>query len=319
MADIACFGDLLIDFVPLESGLAMAEVPAFKKAPGGAAANVAVGLARLGVKASFLSKVGDEAFGHFLAKTLAGEGVDIQGLRFDTRARTALAFVTLQADGERDFLFFRHPSADQLYTPGEVDLAVIESASIFHFDSISLSSPQLRETALFAADHARKNNKLISYDVNLRLPLWESEASARSGIREGLKRADIFKLSDDELEFLTGSRDRGGLRAALWHEGAKLACLSLGSKGSVIMDAEREVLVPTVSVKPVDTTGAGDAFVAALLACIHADPDILEHLDRAAEAARFANAAGAATTTERGAIPALPNRQQIEALLAANG
>ena len=154
MADIVCFGDLLIDFVPLESGLAMAEVPAFKKAPGGAAANVAVGLARLGVKSAFMGKVGDEAFGHFLAKTLAGEGVDVSPLRLDKRARTALAFVTLQVNGERDFLFYRHPSADMLFTPDEVDRNAINAASIFHFDSISLAAEQPRQTALFATDYA---------------------------------------------------------------------------------------------------------------------------------------------------------------------
>ncbi len=189
MAEIVCFGDLLIDFVPTESGGSFADLPSFKPAPGGAAANVAVGLVRLGVSSAFMGKVGDEPFGHLLVETLRREGVDVTPIRLDKRARTALAFVTLTAEGERDFLFYRHPSADMLFTPEEVDVEAIRAAKIFHFNSISLASPQSRKTALFAADEAAKAGNLISYDVNLRLPLWGSEAEARKEILEGMKRA----------------------------------------------------------------------------------------------------------------------------------
>ena len=129
MADVVCFGDLLIDFVPTVTGTGLADAPAFVKAPGGAAANVAVGLARLGVTSAFMGKVGDDPFGHFLADTLRGEGVDVGPLRFEPRARTALAFVSLRADGEREFLFYRHPSADMLFTPDEVDADAIAAAT----------------------------------------------------------------------------------------------------------------------------------------------------------------------------------------------
>lgn len=316
MADVLCFGDLLIDFVPLESGLAMADVPAFKKAPGGAAANVAVGLARLGVKSAFMGKVGDEAFGHFLSDMLAREGVDVSPLRMDSRARTALAFVTLQADGERDFLFYRHPSADMLFVPDEVDQGAIEAASIFHFDSISLAAEQPCETALFAADHAKQAGKTISYDVNLRLPLWSGADAAREGIRAGLRRADVTKISDDELDFMTGSRDADAFRKQLWHDGLKLAVISRGVDGSELLTPGGSHMVPTFKVQPVDTTGAGDAFVGGLLAALFANPDILSDETALVDAARFANAAGALTTIERGAIPALPTRDQVEALMA---
>jgi pfkB family carbohydrate kinase len=125
MADVVCFGDLLIDFVPTVTGKGLADAPAFVKAPGGAAANVAVGLVRLGASSAFVGKVGEDPFGHFLADTLAREGVDVRALRFETRARTALAFVSLRADGEREFLFYRHPSADMLFRPDEVDAATV--------------------------------------------------------------------------------------------------------------------------------------------------------------------------------------------------
>lgn len=319
MADVLCFGDLLIDFVPTESGLPLGEVETFRRAPGGAAANVAVGLGRLGVGSAFMGKVGDDVFGHFLSDTLSADGVDVSPLRFDARARTALAFVSLKADGERDFMFYRHPSADMLFTPDEVDTDAIEAASIFHFDSISLAAPQPCQTALFAADRAVAAGKLVSFDVNLRLPLWVDADAARAGIQEGLKRAAVVKLSDDEQEFLIGNRDPSALRDALWHEGMRLLVLSVGRAGCIVFTAEGEFRVPSFEVRAVDTTGAGDGFVAGLLAGLVADPDRLADRDALFATCRFANAVGALTTTERGAIPALPRRDQVEALLNRSG
>jgi len=316
VTDVVCFGDLLIDFVPTASGQPLAEVETFRRAPGGAAANVAVGLARLGAKSAFMGKVGDDVFGHLLADTLQSEGVDIGPLRFDARARTALAFVSLKADGERDFLFYRHPSADMLFTPDEVDRDVITKASVFHFDSISLAAPGPRETALFAADQAKQAAQVVSFDANLRLPLWASADDARAGIRAGLERATIAKFSDDELDFMTGSRDAATMRRELWHDGLQLMVLSVGRAGSILVTADDTLTVPTFDVQPVDTTGAGDGFVAGLLAGLMHDLDRLGDRDFLYRAGRFANAVGALTTTERGAIPALPHRAQVEALLA---
>ena len=318
MADVLCFGDLLIDFVPTQSGVTFADLPAFKTAPGRAAANVAVGLARLGISSAFMGKVGDEPFGHLLADTLAREGVDVTPIRFDKRARTALAFVTLTEEGERDFLFYRHPSADMLFMPAEVDVEAIRAAKIFHFDSISLAAAQPRVTALFAADEAAKAGKLISYDVNLRLSLWDSEEEARIGIMEGLRRASVVKLSDDELAFVTGGTSPQDIRARLWHDGLKLVVLSLGERGCVAVTERGELAVPSVPVKAVDTTGAGDGFVAGLLSGIARNPAVLDDENALAGLCRFANAVGAITATERGAIPALPTAAQVEALLASS-
>jgi len=314
-ADVLCFGDLLIDFVPTVTGKGLADAPAFVKAPGGAAANVAVGLVRLGASSAFMGKVGDDPFGHFLAATLAGEGVDVSALRFEKRARTALAFVSLRADGEREFLFYRHPSADMLFTPEEVDPGVIAAARIFHFDSISLAAEGPRATALHAAGLAAAGGRLISYDVNLRLPLWPEAAAAAAGIRTGFERAQIVKLSDDELDFLTGRRDPAAVREELWHPGLKLAVLTMGGQGCILMTPRGERHVPSISVTPVDTTGAGDGFVAGLLAGLLAH-DRFPDEAALAEICRFANAVGAITTTERGAIPSLPTRAAVEARLA---
>jgi fructokinase len=314
MADVVCFGDLLIDFVPTVTGKGLADAPAFVKAPGGAAANVAVGLARLGASSAFIGKVGDDPFGHFLADTLAGEGVDVGALRFEPKARTALAFVSLRADGEREFLFYRHPSADMLFRPEEVDAGAIAAARIFHFDSISLAAEQPRETVLHAASLARDGGKLISYDVNLRLPLWRDADTAKRGILTGLGRAQLAKLSDDELDFLTGSRAPAAVRG-LWHDGLKLVVLTLGGRGCILMTAEAERHVPSIAVTPVDTTGAGDGFVAGLLAGLLPHPSFPEQ-EELVGICRFANVVGALTTTQRGAIPALPTRAMVEAALA---
>ncbi len=315
MAAVVCFGDLLIDFVPTVTGTGLADAPAFVKAPGGAAANVAVGLARLGVPSAFMGKVGDDPFGHFLADTLAAEGVDVAPLRFEPKARTALAFVSLRADGEREFMFYRHPSADMLFRPDEVDEAAIRAASVFHFDSISLAAEQPRVTVLHAAASAQAAGRLISYDVNLRLPLWQNEAAAQDGMRQGLARAHLVKLSDDELHFLTGSREPDAVRT-LWHEGLKLVTLSQGSAGSVWFTGTSSGHVASFKVQAVDTTGAGDGFMAGLLAGYLNEPEALADPPRLQRLCRFANAVGALTTLQRGAIPALPIRTAVETFLA---
>ncbi len=312
--DVVCFGDLLMDFVPTESGLAFADLPTFKPVPGGAAANVAVGLAKLGKQSAFMGKVGDEPFGHILIETLKREGVDVDAIRTENRARTALAFVTLSKDGERDFMFYRHPSADMLFVPDEVDRQLIGRAPIFHFDSISLAAPQPRETALFAANQAKAGGKLISYDVNLRLPLWRSADEARSGILDGMTLADVVKLSDDELDFMTGSRSADAVRS-LWREGLKLVVLSLGAAGCIAITERGAQSIPSIDIKAVDTTGAGDGFVAGLLAGISENPDLLDDDQAISATCRFANIVGALTATARGAIPSLPTQQQIDDVL----
>lgn len=312
---LTCFGELLIDFVPTVSGVSLAEAEAFKKAPGGAPANVAVGLARLGRPSAFMGKVGDDDFGHMLARVLADNGVDVSALRFDAAARTALAFVTLRADGEREFMFYRHPSADMLLRPDEIDTALLQRSTLFHCGSISLISQPCRSAHLHALTIAEVAGCLISYDPNLRLPLWPSAAAARQGILALWPRAHVIKVSQEELDFLT---EGSGIAADLWHERLQLLVITQGAAGCCYMTPQFEGRVPSFPVTPVDATGAGDAFTAALLYQLTPNPaDILADEAALRAALRFANAAGALTTTRRGAIPALPTRQAIDALLAA--
>lgn len=304
---VVCFGELLIDFVALESGVAVGEASGFHKAPGGAPANVAVAVARLGHESAFIGQVGDDPFGAYLEGVLRAERVDVSGLRFTSEARTMLAFVSLAADGERSFVFYRNPSADMLMRPEDVLLDVIDGRRIFHFGSITLSTEPSRTATLMAADYAHSRGMLLSYDPNLRLSLWPDAESARHGMLTGLNYANIVKVSDEEVQFLTGSADI----APLWRDGLQIIVVTHGAGGASVYTRKERFDYPGFRVNAVDTTGAGDAFVGALLV------GILEHwgdhLTYLKDILCFANAAGALATTQRGAIPALPTRAAVDA------
>lgn len=315
MADVVCMGELLIDFVPTESGLPLMDAPAFKKAPGGAPANVAVGLARLGVRSAFMGKVGDDDFGRFLANTLEENGVDITPLLFSEVARTALAFVSLTAEGERDFMFYRHPSADMLFEPDEVDEGCIQQAKIFHFGSISMISEPSKSATLHAINVAEKAGLVVSYDPNLRSPLWSGEEDARKGMLMGWKFARVIKASEEEIEFLTGEKDYTRGARQLWHSKLKLLVVTLGEKGCHYFTEQVDAHVPGFEVKTIDTTGAGDGFVAGVLFNLLRQPKIWNDILVLEKAMHYANAVGAITTTKLGAIPALPEQSVVSEMM----
>jgi fructokinase len=311
---VVCLGEALIDFVADVSGVSLIDCPGFRKAPGGAPANVAVGLARLGVPVRFIGKVGDDPFGRFLEQTLAGAGVDTRGMRFDPEARTGLAFVALQADGERDFTFYRHPSADMRLSPAEIDPALFDGARLFHFGSITLITEPSRSATLAAIAAARSAGCAVSYDPNLRLPLWPSAEAARRAILVAMPAADLVKVSEEEAVFLHGDPDR--CAEALLAQGPRLVLVTRGAAGCDYFTAEgARGHVPGFSVTAVDTTGAGDGFVAGLLARLPASGTASLAEEQLRETLRFANAVGALTCTQKGAIPALPTPAAVAALL----
>ncbi|XP_030527832.1 probable fructokinase-4 [Rhodamnia argentea] len=313
---IVSFGEMLIDFVPTVSGVSLAEAPGFLKAPGGAPANVAIAVTRLGGKSAFVGKLGDDEFGHMLAGILKQNGVNGDGINFDQGARTALAFVTLRADGEREFMFYRNPSADMLLRPEELNLELIRSGKIFHYGSISLIVEPCRSAHLKAMEVARDAGALLSYDPNLRLPLWPSAEEAREQIMSIWDKADVIKVSDNELEFLTGSDKIDDESAmSLWHPNLKLLLVTLGEKGCRYYTKNFHGEVNAFHVNTVDTTGAGDAFVGALLCHLVDDHSILEDEGRLRKVLNFANACGAITTTKKGAIPALPAESDVLSLI----
>lgn len=305
---VVCMGELLIDFVALENGVTVGEASGFIKAPGGAPANVCVAAARLGLPAAFLGQVGDDPFGHHLAAVLAREGIDVRGLRFSADARTMLAFVSNKPDGDRSFIFYRHPSADMLMRPEDVRLDVIDSMRVFHYGSITLIDEPSRSATLAAVRYARDKGMLLSYDPNLRLALWKDAAAAKAGMLAGLEYAHILKVSEEELEFLTGGQDV----TPLWRDDLKLIIVTRGEGGSAAHTRTAHADIPGFAVKAVDTTGSGDGFMAGMLL------GLLERgFDDAAlpEMLRFANAVGAITATQKGAIPSLPTRAQVETFL----
>ncbi|KAJ3694921.1 hypothetical protein LUZ60_000298 [Juncus effusus] len=310
---VVCFGELLIDFVPTINGVSLSEAPAFKKAPGGAPANVAVGISRLGGSSAFIGKVGEDEFGYMLAEILKENKVNINGLRFDYGARTALAFVTLKNDGEREFMFYRNPSADMLLKEEELDLNLITKAKIFHYGSISLITEPSRSAHVAAAKAAKNEGVLLSYDPNLRLPLWPSPDAARDGIFSIWNLADIIKISEEEISFLTQGEDPYDDEVVwkLFHPNLKLLLVTEGPDGCRYYSKGFKGRVEGIKVSPVDTTGAGDAFVAGILSQLASNSSLLKDEEKLREALKFANACGAITVTERGAIPSLPTRQAV--------
>lgn len=317
---VVCLGELLIDFVALESGVTVGDASGFVKAPGGAPANVAVAVARLGTQSAFLGQVGNDPFGRFLADVLAAETVNVDGLRFTDEARTMLAFVSNTHDGERSFMFYRHPSADMLMTPDDIATDVIDAARVFHFGSITLISEPAKSATLAAAEHAQQAGKIISYDPNLRLALWPDAEAAREGMRLGLKYATIAKISLDELDTLLYE---GEQLSDFWSkfDNLKIMVITDGKNGSKLHTRDGRIIEAAGnSVKSIEATGAGDAFVAGMLVSILEGLDAngtddLMSLDFDA-IQRFANATGALATLQKGAIPSLPTRQQAEDFLA---
>ncbi|MED6204706.1 hypothetical protein PIB30_011386 [Stylosanthes scabra] len=251
-----------------------------------------------------------------LSDILKQNFVDTSGVQFDSNARTALAFVTLRADGEREFLFFRNPSADMLLRESEIDKNLIQKAKIFHYGSISLIHEPCKSAHLAAMRIAKDSGCILSYDPNLRLALWPSAKAAHKGIMSVWDKADIIKINEEEITFLTGGDDPNDdnvVLKKLFHPNLKLLIVTEGSEGCRYYTKKFKGRVAGVKVNPIDTTGAGDAFVSGILYSISiaSDQSIFQEEEELRKALRFANICGAITVTERGAIPALPNKEAV--------
>ncbi len=322
MPDIVTLGEALIDFIPLQSGVHLMDVDAFKKAPGGAPANVAAGVSKLGKTGAFVGKVGDDPFGRFLEKTFAENGVDVSRMLFDPEVKTGLAFVSLTSEGVPEFSFYRNPSADMLLMPEELDEGFITSARGFHYGSISLVNEPFRSATERAIRVSLDAGLMVSYDPNLRKPLWPSLDQAREQMLAAMIYPQVVKISEEELAFLSDKSDLsdGSDWLMMSYPNIKLIAVTLGAEGCYFRMAQAEGNVPPFRVDVVDTTGAGDGFVAGMLSCLldcTSSPDEIASLsqDDLTRIFRFANAVAALTTTKRGAISALPCRDEVERLL----
>lgn len=316
MPKALCIGELLIDFVSTTPDVTLAEAPGFVKAPGGAPANVAVGLAKLGIDAGFIGKVGADAFGNFLSDTLQQNSVDTAYLIAGETSRTTLAFVATRSDGMKDITFYRHPGADIQLSPDEIDTGYIQSAELFHYGSVSLSHSPSREATLHAIQSAKASGAMLSYDPNLRLMLWDNADDAKHWIWEVMPYADVVKISEEEWEFVTGDTELTGGIERILGLGVTLLVVTLGERGCYYTNGIADGYVDGFAVDVVDTLGAGDAFVAAMLMQLMKHEN-LQSLDTSLLEAimRYANAAGALATQKVGVIPALPTPPEIELFL----
>ncbi len=318
---LVCLGEALIDLFPIDTYRCLGDGQVFRAAAGGAPANVAVGVARLGVPSALIGKVGADPFGAALRELLRTEGVDVRALREQSGTRTALAFVDPEGPNGHRFFFYRHATADTLLGPADIDLALLANARIFHFGSVSLSVEPSRSTTLAAARQARDLGALVSFDPNVRLDVWRSEAEARDAITQAVSLAHVVKLSSDEIDLVCGTSDPILAAKSLVAAGPSLAVVTLGAAGCAFASRGTSASLPAPAVEELDPTGAGDAFVAGLLAGLLRTPAALDALIRPGLAVylepvlRFAGAAGALATTQYGAIPGLPTLAQVENLL----
>lgn len=319
---VVCLGEALIDFIATEASPSLADVRTFVPAVGGSPANTAVALARLGQPVAFLGQVGDDPFGRMIAATLARDGVNLDGLAFAPDVRTALAFVALDERGHPDFVFFRHPGADQRFADDAAVDAALAGAACLHTGSIFLTDEPSRSSALRAMRAARDEGSLVSFDPNVRASVWPSRAEMLETIDEACTLADLVKLSAEDCTALTDLEPIAYARALLGR-GPTLVVVTNGGKGCLAVTRACTVNLPAYAVEVVDTTGAGDAFTGGLIAALLAT-GLAGTLGEATEASLgpilgVASAVGALTTTRRGAIPALPTRDAVTAFLRARG
>lgn len=313
--DVVALGELLIDFT--ENGTSKQGNPILEANPGGAPCNVLAMLNKLGRKTAFIGKVGKDNFGKMLAKTVSDSGTDITNLLYDDNVPTTLAFVHTFEDGEREFSFYRNPGADMMLKKSDINEELLIKTKIFHFGTLSSTHKNPREATRYAVDTAKKSGALISFDPNLREPLWNSLDEARREIEYGLSKCDILKISDNELEFVTGISDYDKAMKSLRENfNIPLIFLTLGKDGSRAYYKNITVEKPTFSeIKPIEKTGAGDTFEGCALHFVLEYG--LEGMSekRLCRLLSFANAGASLITARKGALKVMPGREEIEGVL----
>ena len=313
--DVVALGELLIDFT--ENGLSGQGNPLLEANPGGAPCNVLAMLNRLGKKTAFIGKVGNDQFGKMLKEVVEESGTDVSGLAMDEQVHTTLAFVHTFPDGDREFSFYRNPGADMMLTKEEVDPELIKKARIFHFGTLSSTHAGVREATRYAIDVAKENGLLVSFDPNLREPLWENLDQAKEEILYGMSKCDILKISDNEMEFMTGTTDYNkGVEMLREQFDIPLICVTLGREGSRAFYKDMIVeAAPFVREDTIETTGAGDTFEACTLNYIleHGLEDLTE--ENLKEMLTFANAGASIITTRKGALKVMPKKEEIEKVI----
>ena len=315
--DVTALGELLIDFT--ENGTSSQGNPLMEANPGGAPCNVLAMLERLGKKTAFIGKVGKDMFGEQLKAAVEEVGIDTRNLIMDETVHTTLAFVHTYPDGDRDFSFYRDPGADMMLTKDEVQKDLIENSRIFHFGTLSSTHEGVREATRHAIDLAKEAGCIVTFDPNLRPPLWKSLEDARKEIEYGMTKCDVLKISDNEVEFLFGTSDydKG---AALIREKyhIPLVLITMGKEGSRAYYKDLRVeAAPFLQENTIETTGAGDTFCASALNYVleHGLEDLTE--DNLMELLTFADAAASLIKKKKGALRVMPSRQEVLDFIAS--
>lgn len=323
--DVVAMGELLIDMTnngKSEQGNALYEAN-----PGGAPCNVLAMLQKFGHKVGFIGKVGDDIFGHELKGVLEDIGIDTKGLVIDKDVRTTLAFVKTFEDGDRDFSFYRNPGADMMLTKGEICEDLLKDTQIFHFGTLSMTHGEVREATIHAVKTAKESGALISFDPNIREPLWESMDEAKEQVLAGLGYCDILKISDNEIQWLTGEDDyTQGVKKIYEKYNIPLITVSLGKEGSRAYykkgdEKDGFIMVevaPILQKNTIETTGAGDTFGGCVLHYVleHGLTNLTE--SDLKEMLTFANGAASIITTRRGALRVMPEPSEVDELIAQN-
>ena len=313
--DVTAIGELLIDFT--QNGTSEQGNLLFEANPGGAPCNVLSMLSKLGHKTAFIGKVGNDSFGKQLKGVLEEVGIDTSYLYMDEEVHTTLALVHTFADGDRDFVFYRNPGADMMLTEEEVPEDLIKDSKVFHFGTLSMTHAGVRAATKKALEIAKKSGCFISFDPNLRPPLWDSLETAKEQVLYGLQFCDILKISDNEIQWLTGEEDyTNGVNWILDRFEIPLILVSMGKEGSrAYYKGTMVEAAPYLQKNTIETTGAGDTFGGCVLHYIleHGLEDLKE--DNLAEMLRFANAAAALITTRKGALRVMPSMEEIKEVL----
>jgi len=303
--DITAIGEILIDMTSGEKSLQGNDT--FEACPGGAPCNVLSLLAKAGHKTAFIGKVGDDMFGHMLAGIIDEIGIDGKGLIFDKEVRTTLAFVKKLSNGDRDFSFYRNPGADMMLNKDEIDYGIIDNSKILHFGTLSMTSVCAKEATVRAVEFAKEKGLLISFDPNLRESLWSSMDDARNAIRWGMAHCDILKISDNEVEFMTGLSDmEEGYKRIKEESSARQVFVTLGPDGSMGSADGKIIKVPGVKMESVvDATGAGDTFMGCALHFI-LERGLDLSADEITHILSVSNATAAKITQVKGALKVMP-------------
>lgn len=314
---LLAIGEALVDFIPDRTGCDFDEVKSFSPSVGGAPANVCAAFAKLGGRARLITQLGNDLFGKKVEKELYGNGVDTSLVSFTDRANTALAFVSLAPDGNRTFSFYRNPCADMLFDASQVRAEWFEDAFALHFCSVSLGNFPMKKAHTAAVEYARKNGVIISFDPNLRFPLWKSRTELKNAVDEFLPFADILKISEEELEFICGESDIEQALKKLFRGNVEVVIYTCGKNGAWAFTRKAKAFSKAPQVSVADTTGAGDAFIGSFLWRLYdsgvqrqslglLDAEALQkHLD-------FSNAFCALSVTRYGAISSYPTIDEMK-------